>query len=398
VRIRRTRLGSLLVVLVAVLASACGSADSEDSSTAAPAATAAATAAPEGDAAAAGSWRESAAVVDELLTEKGTFESPPTTAPKPEPGKKLALISCGQTITACSYSVAAAAEAAKSIGWTTTTFDAKGDPNVAGTGIRQAVAAGVDGIYTYYLDCKYMRSALREAKAADIPVVAAEGVDCDKAGGDAEGLFTAEVTYVGGDDYLEYIYGWEATQFQYPIAKQQGKTNMIVFGDDTTIGSNTAVQAAKDTFAKCDTCTLRVEEFPITDFGTKLQQIAQEAILKTPDVNAVAGTYEAVILLGVEAAVRASGKEVILDIGEGNAEAMDLIRSGRATYGAGLPVEWEGYAGIDSLVRLFAGEEPKDSGIGLQLFDQEHNMPAKGGYVPPFDYRAIYREAWGVGA
>ena len=34
--------------------------------------------------------------------------------------------------------------------------------------------------------------------------------------------------------------------------------------------------------------------------------------------------------------------------------------------------------------------------MGLQLFDAESNVPASGGYAPPFDYKAIYQQAWGV--
>jgi ribose transport system substrate-binding protein len=370
----------LFAVLVGLLASGCGSDDSGD-----------ATASGES----AATWQDEAKTVDKLLGETGTFKAPPSEAPDPEPGKKIALISCGQTITACKYATDGAKEATDAIGWESTLFDAKGDPTNAGTGVRQAVVAGVDGIFMYYVDCKYVAAALKEAKEAGIPVVSAEGVDCNKGGDTGDSLFTGEVTYVEGD-WLEYVYQWEFTQFQYPIAKLKGKANMIVFGDNTIIGSEVAIQAAKDAYKGCESCKLDVKEFPITAIGTDLQQIAQEAILKMPDVNAIAGTYEAVILGGVEAASRASGKEVMLDIGEGNPEAMELLRSGRATYGAGLPAHWEGWSGIDGLVRILAGEEPVNSGIGLQLFDADHNMPASGGYNPPFDFRATYRKAWGV--
>ena len=57
---------------------------------------------------------------------------------------------------------------------------------------------------------------------------------------------------------------------------------------------------------------------------------------------------------------------------------------------------WEGYQTIDNLVRLFAGEPPAGSGIGLQVYDLEHNIPADGGYRPPVDFKAAYREAWGL--
>jgi ribose transport system substrate-binding protein len=73
---------------------------------------------------------------------------------------------------------------------------------------------------------------------------------------------------------------------------------------------------------------------------------------------------------------------------------MDLVRAGQITLGAGLPLGWEGYAAVDALNRILQGEEPVPTGMGLQLFDADTNVPASGGYVPPFDYKAIYKQAW----
>jgi hypothetical protein len=46
---------------------------------------------------------------------------------------------------------------------------------------------------------------------------------------------------------------------------------------------------------------------------------------------------------------------------------------------------------------LFQHKTPAYSGLGWQLVDGTHNLPASGAWVPPVDFKAIYAKAWGVG-
>jgi ribose transport system substrate-binding protein len=104
--------------------------------------------------------------------------------------------------------------------------------------------------------------------------------------------------------------------------------------------------------------------------------------------------------LGAGPALRASGRQgkVLVSVGEGQASTMDELRSGKLkAVGTGMPQSWETYHAVDALNRLFAGEKPAPSGMGLQAFDKSHNMPAKGQWEPPVDYKAAYMKAWGVG-
>ena len=174
------------------------------------------------------------AKVDKWLSDTGTYQAPPTDSPKPEPGKTIALISCTYT---CERPVASAQEAAKVLGWNTTVFNAKNDPAAAATGIRNAIAAKADGIFVYYLDCKYIRSSLVEAKRAGIPVIAAISLDCDQEeDGGGESLFTHVVTYVEGD-FIEFSRAWGEASADYAIAKLDGKANLLMVTDDVAKSS-----------------------------------------------------------------------------------------------------------------------------------------------------------------
>lgn len=52
---------------------------------------------------------------------------------------------------------------------------------------------------------------------------------------------------------------------------------------------------------------------------------------------------------------------------------------------------------MDTMNRLLNGEDANvNSGIGVKLFDADNGMPAGDLWEPPFDYKALYRQAWGL--
>ena len=76
----------------------------------------------------------------------GTATAVPSAGPAAVADKSVWIISCSQSIDLCSDEVNAMEEAATAIGWETRVVNAEFDPVVAGDAIRQAVAAGADGI------------------------------------------------------------------------------------------------------------------------------------------------------------------------------------------------------------------------------------------------------------
>jgi ribose transport system substrate-binding protein len=88
---------------------------------------------------------------------------------------------------------------------------------------------------------------------------------------------------------------------------------------------------------------------------------------------------------------------------EGLPANISLIKQGLQTAVAGVSLEWLGWAAIDGLNRLFAGQPQVDEGIGWQTVDKQHNLPTTPAYdgnvasngQPKQDYQAIYRKSWG---
>lgn len=371
-------------VAVVLVASGCGSSSADGGGA--------------GKTADRGSLAAAQAVVDEALGPRGTFRAPAGDAPAPEPGATIALISCGQQIEGCAEAMDGAAQAARAIGWKTTVFDTKGDPTAAGTGIRQAIARKADGIYLYAIDCQYAKAPLQEAKAASIEVFQSQGMDCSDADPQAPALFTGSNVYSDGEGFFDFFERAIAAETDYAIVEHDGAAHVMFVGDDTLSLSKVAEEATRATVARCGGCTYTAVSAPLASIGTKLQGTVQQKLLQNPKTNAIVVAYQD-LTLPANAAVRAAGRQsqVLVSVGEGGSASMDLVRSGAGRFvGVGFSNRWEGWAAVDGLNRLLAGKQPANSGIGVQLFDADHNVPASGPFQPPVDFEAAYLAAWGV--
>lgn len=338
--------------------------------------------------------------VDSLLTETGTYGAPPESAPQHEQSQKLWLVSCSQVATICSEAMKGAEDAGKALGWTSTTFDAKFDPALAADGVRQGIAAGADAIIVYAWDCPLIQQPLKEARAAGITTIGIESLDCNELGG-GEQLFDGVVSYEEGT-FKEWIQDWAEAQAEYIIANTDGKADTIFFDSKDTEVVKLITAGFERGMDQCSGCTLNKVPFRQVDIGPKLQELTEQSLVRFPNSNSSSVLFDSMIVAGVGQALQAAGKTPadFLSMGaEGDPAVMDLIRQGsvQVAAGVGTPSRWEGFASVDALIRVQAGEETQSSGIGLQIFDRDHNTPPEGGYEPPVDFEAAYLGAWGVG-
>lgn len=330
----------------------------------------------------------------EALLKGVGFKEPPADGPAGATGKKVWVLSCSQSLTLCSVAANSMMDAGEALGWDMTLFDTKFDPNLVADGFRKAIASGADGVLTYITDCAIATQPLKEAKAAGVLTSSAESLDCDPP------LYDAVVTYSQGD-YAKWLEDYGAAQATAAIAGTDGEAKVI---PTKAVGAPTGDLVYKgfaDEIAKCDACEIvDTVEFTIAELGTPLQEKMQQALVSHPEANAINVGADSYFNAGVEAALRSAGRidSVFLSLGEGDPTIMDRLRSGELeSAGIGVPVSWEAYAAVDSLNRLFAGQQPVPSGIGLQAFDQDHNVPDAGSYQPPIDdVEQTYLDSWGV--
>jgi len=329
------------------------------------------------------------------LFEGEGYAAPAVDGPAPKPGKHVYVISCGENQSTCNVASAAAVAAAKSIGWRTTLVDSRSDPTEMTNGIRRAIAARADGVIAYGIDCPVVKQALAEARSAGLRTAAAESSQC------AEGGYDTVVTYAQGD-FPRWFAAFGAAQAKALIANTDGSAKTIVLHETDVPDLEFAYRGFLDEYATCDGCEIAATiDFASGDFGSKLEQKVQQALVQHPDANAVYLPYDAVLDVGAMAALRASGRlpKLTLALAEGQSSTMAALRDGTFRgAGVGVPQVWEAYQSVDDLVRSFAGASQVRSGIGIQAYDADHNLPDSGPWQPPIDFRAAYAERWGAGA
>ena len=400
-RAMRRQLPCVLVALViALFALACSKPDAQDPAPAASSGAATLGSASAEPAADPAVIAEAQHQID--LAYAGTDREPPTTAQKVPKGKKVWIISPSQIGESASVATNAAKEAGELVGWKMTLFDAKGDPAAFSAGIRQAIAAKADGIILHAIDCAWVKQALVEAQAAKVKVLAYYALDCDDPSVKGEPLYSGSVNFGSQfGDYATVTRAWGAVKADWVIVKTQAKAKVISFKEDELLVVKYIREGFEQELAKCKTCEVVKEvDFTIPDFGPKLQQKAQGALLQHPEANAIHVPYDTPMLLGIANAVMESGRNDQLSViaGEGFPSNVQLIRDNRGQDAANaFPAVWTGYAAVDSLISVFNGQKPQDSGEGWKLIDKDHNLPAPGkGYESAKDFRTAYKKDWGV--
>jgi ribose transport system substrate-binding protein len=332
---------------------------------------------------------------------KGTERKPPTTAPHPQKGKNVWILSPGQAGESSSIPVNAAKEAGEAIGWKMTVFDGQADASRYPVGIRQAIAAKADGIIVDAIDCAWIRQPLIEAHAAKVKIASFNALDCNDPAVKAEPLFDGMVFF--GSEYGDYptlIRMAGAAKADWVIAKTQGHAKVIEFKEDEFLIVKYIREGFEQELAKCKSCEIvKTVDFTLADFGPSLQQKAQGALLQHPEANAVHVPYDTAMLNIAPAIVESGrGDRLAVIAGEGFPSNIQLIRDNKGQdASAAISSSWLGYAAVDTLNSVFAGQKVQDSGVGIRLIDHDHNMPAPGkGYETEVDFRSAYFKAWGV--
>ena len=326
----------------------------------------------------------------------GEFQSPPTTAPKPQPGKEVWIITYGLASTPAVDFDRGAREAAEVMGWKTTSCDGKFSPDQWQQCYRQAIAAGADGLAVYVNDCASTQTALREANEAGIFVASAEAADCDDQEPGAEPLFDAQLEFAQGGfrDWLAYLLEPSAA---YVVSELGDEARVILVNE----AGNYAVGIMTEAFETylqdfCPACEIvDTVDYTGDELGAPLQAKIGQSLLKNPDANAIVTPYDDPAMTGAVPAVRESGRrgDILVTAGVGIKPALDLVRSGDIAGEYVQDIAWEGWGVMDSLNRLFNNEEPLPSGQGIGWIDSS-NVPIDGeGFTPPIDYRAIYTKA-----
>jgi ribose transport system substrate-binding protein len=339
---------------------------------------------------------------------KGSQTTPPTTGPKAQKGKSIWVLSCGQAAAACAYWANSVVQAGQAIGWKVTLYDDKLIPANGNTGLEDAVAAHADGAIVLGNSCPQNEQGLKAAKAAHMPVVGIDEDDCDDPvfGGSGPQLITGlkyTAAYPTVDSFLEAN---GTLQADYLLAHLGSSANVIEFKSTDIISKELVNKGFEAEYKKlCPSCKLTQVPYSLTDMiGGQLKTKAQDALESDSGANGIEVTADSDIglVLGPVVDSSAQAGKILVVGAEGLSSNITAARSGQwESAGSGEPFNWEAWAAVDAMNRLFAGSPQVDSGIGLQLWSvkpTQVNLPAAGqNYDPPgINFEADYKKLWGV--
>jgi ribose transport system substrate-binding protein len=334
---------------------------------------------------------------------EGTERPVDTTSRAGVKGKKLAIVVSGMAATSSKVPAQGAEEAAKALGWDVTIYDATLNPARYPELVRQAVAAGADGIVLVAIDCEDAKQPLEEAKEKGIAVTSVYAFDCDDelAGSRSNALFTQSTNFGPKATTIQaFTQSYGADQANYVIANSNNQAKIIeITAPEFTVLNHTAAGFER-TIQQSGGSEI-VATVPVTQadlIGSQVTPKVQAELLKHPEATWIKSPFSYVTTLGVAPALGSSAGKVKVMGGEGFAEETDLIHDGKVTAVNVISSTWNGWAAVDVLNSVWRKEKSADSGIGWTMVDADHDLPAEGkAYQTPVDFRSAYRKAWGIG-
>lgn len=331
---------------------------------------------------------------------QGSYAEPPAEGPEAQRGARIAVINSGVQSPTGTKQVEAAREVADLLGWDLTVFDGKYEPAEYQEGIRQAISQKADVIWLYSIDCPLAETALAEAKRAGIPVVSQEAADCSDVDPQAESYFAETLAFSQGT-FIDWAKAMGESQATWLLAQLGEDADVIEVSVPELVVTNAiheGFQAAMQ--EKCPTCKVTEVKAQIADFGPALQEKIETALLRNPNANGMALSYDDLMTTGGSAAVLASGRNDSLAViaGSGFPANVDLVRKGQGQdAGFAYDMGYETWAAADMINRLLAGEEQGQSGVGIAVFDADNGLPPEGeAWSVGIDYKPVYKAMWGV--
>ncbi|GAA2026744.1 hypothetical protein GCM10009819_07470 [Agromyces tropicus] len=311
----------------------------------------------------------------------------PESSPAIAEDKLVIGIPCAYAAEGCKRGVDAVEEAAGELGWEYQMIDPAGDPEQMREAVRTAIQLGADGIFLGALPSAVVADEVADARSAGIKVVNMyEPAPDDFA--DANSM----------SDHYQAGY-WNAA---YVAVATEGAGKIITVNDPEFPSVTTWYEGFTDGLAElCPGCTVvRELTFQIANLQSQVPVDFQAALTANPDTDAVWTAYDPVYAAIQPVIERSDNADLIVVSHNGDPFAVDDIESGDKPLKASVAysIEWQSYAAVDQMNRLFADElegEQADFVVPQKqlTIDNITSNPFDGDYDWKADYLAIWDSA-----
>jgi ribose transport system substrate-binding protein len=289
--------------------------------------------------------------------------------------------------------------AAAEVGAELVAYPNQGEPTQWAQGIATAITQGADAITLLAQDPQLLGPQIERAERAGIPVIVlrttGEGEPC-QADPSGEPYGT---TCVPGP--FEEAGRLEA---DWVIAETGGDADVLVITSRDARSTIPLLQGLEGEFAEnCPACELTFIDVPIPEWANRLRTEVQSALVANPDIAYVIPIYDSMsqFVVPALAASRAADRVRIATF-NGTPFVLEMIQDDDVVASdVGENLDWIGWAAMDQVFRVLAGEEPVPSEhTPLRVFHDGHVDEA--GRPPETDrgygdaYVDGYRRLWGV--
>lgn len=305
--------------------------------------------------------------------------------------KKVAVIACATVAPFCANVARGAVEAAEALGWDATYIDGKASIEGYVQAFETAINMSPDGIITMAVPESQLASQIAKARAAGIKVIGASAIP--------------EQVSVEGGQYDAYVSVREDTtsllQAWYVIADSDGTAKVAWLWDPGYPFLVAAMEKQKEIIAACKGC--EVQEIAFREFATaadpvRMQQLALGLLNRNPTVEYILVPY-GLNAQSIALAARTLGRDVKVVSKNADPNNIALVSQGVLNAEIGASSVWGGWAAVDQLVRLLAGDKPleiMEQNQPVRLF-VEANAPANGefDFTQLIDFKKSYLKLWG---
>jgi ABC-type sugar transport system substrate-binding protein len=261
------------------------------------------------------------------------------------PTEKIGILNVNAADPGAALLESAAKEAAETLGWSTTSIDAGGNPAKMGSGMEQLVTEKVDAVLLDAVDPAAVSEGLRQAHAANIPVVLYGGA----------GTQSPYVTQIVPDDYA-----LASLASNYLINSLNGKGKVAIMTTDgipwSRVRSELFQQIAKE-YPGIEVVTVHQVDF--ANFNSDLLNATKSVLSANPELSAILATISP-YPTPIAAAVKQAGEtEQVKVVGFYDYPSeRQLISEGDLSGVATASFPHNAYQAVDALAQYFGAEKP----------------------------------------
>jgi ribose transport system substrate-binding protein len=309
----------------------------------------------------------------------------PTEGPKPQAGKKVAVVECAAVNTGCAAGAANVKEAADAIGWTSSILDGKGTPTGASQAMVAAINDGADAIVLVAISSPSIIQGMTAAKNANVPVISVVG---DNPVGTGPGEVYAEIsgqTVESGRAIADYF-----------VVASEGKAKVAAFHVASLASTVNRYKGFIDEMKRCSGCEVVSDQTYGLVSQSEFANMVKAMINAHPDVQYIFVDISQYATIAATA-LQQSGQEKKIGVAGVDclpAEVQSIKDGAGEVACANAVISLGGYPAINEAIRALAGEKALQEAYPLRLIDKaiidKEESPYLGGFTPASGYLKLW--------